>query len=102
MLVDMLRKAQALRSEPEFYNTFTNNCATRLRAHVNRVAAEPLPFGWGILFLGYSDELTLERGLLATEFPLEAARQRFRTDGRARAALAEGAGEFSSRIRLGS
>jgi hypothetical protein len=70
----MLRRAQALQAEPEFYNTFANNCATNLRTHVNRTAAEPLPFGWGILFPGYSDELALERGLLATDLPLEAAR----------------------------
>jgi hypothetical protein len=99
MLLDMLGRAQALRSAPEFYNTLTNNCATNLRAHVNRVASEPLPLGWAILFPGYSDELVLERGLLATDLPLEEARARYRVDERARAALAEGASDFSRRIR---
>ena len=78
MLADMLRRAQALHTEPEFYNTVTNNCATNLREHVNRIAAEPLPFGWGILFPGYSDELARARGLLATDLSLEAARTRYR------------------------
>ena len=102
MLTDMLQRAQALQAAPEFYNSLWNNCATNLRAHVNRVADEPLPLGWAILFPGYSDELALERGLLATELPLEAARERFRADERARAALADGAADFSARIREGS
>lgn len=102
MLVDMLTRAQALRGTPEFYNTLTNNCATNLRAHVNRIATRPLPFGWAILFPGYSDKLALERGLLATELSLEQARARYRVDERARAALAEAAADFSARIRAQS
>jgi hypothetical protein len=99
LLADMLARAEALRTRPEFYNTLTNNCATNLRDHVNRVVAEPLPFGWGVIFPGYSDELALARGLLATELPLAEARRRFRVDERARAALADGRSDFSERIR---
>jgi hypothetical protein len=99
MLLDMLRRAQALRSAPEFYNTLTNNCATNLRLHVNRVVDEPLPLGWAVLFPGFSDELALDRGLLDTELPLEQARERYRVDERARAVLADGAADFSVRIR---
>ena len=102
MLVDMLQRAQALRTRPEFYNTLTNNCATNLRAHVNRVVVERLPLGWATLFPGYSDELALERGLLATDLPLEQARERFRVDERARAALADGGADFSRRVREAS
>ena len=101
LFVDMLGRAEALRSRPEFYHTLTNNCATNLRDHVNRVAPEPLPYGWAVVFPGYSDRLALEHGLLDTELPLEEARTRFRVDERARAALAEG-GDFSTRIRQGN
>jgi hypothetical protein len=99
MLSDMLRRAEALRAEPEFYNTLLNNCATNLREHVNRVATEPLPFGWAILLPGYSDELALGRGLLATDLPLAEARRRYRVDELVRAAIAEGSEDFSARIR---
>jgi hypothetical protein len=99
MFSDMLRRAESLRSAPEFYNTLLNNCATNLRDHVNHVASEPLPFGWAILLPGYSDELALERGLLDTELPLEEARRRYRVDELARAALEERSPDFSSRIR---
>ena len=103
LLVDMLSNADALRTTPEFYNTLTNNCATILREHVNRVATEPLPLGWGVLFPGYSDELALEHGLLATDLPLARARERFRADELARQALTEGkqGSAFSRHIRGG-
>jgi hypothetical protein len=101
LLADMLRRAEALRARPEFYNTLSNNCATNLRDHVNRVAGEPLPFGWAVVFPGWSDELALERGLLATDLPLEDARRRFRVDERAREALAQVDPDFSERIRSG-
>ena len=99
LLADMLRRADELRSRPEFYHTLANNCATNLRDHVNRVVAEPLPYGWGMIFPGYSDELALERGLLATDLPLEQARATYRVDERARAALADQTVDFSKRIR---
>jgi hypothetical protein len=99
MLSDMLQRAESLRAEPEFYNTLLNNCATNLREHVNRVATEPLPFGWAVLLPGYSDELALERGLLDTDLPLAEARRRYRVDELARASLAEGADGFSAHIR---
>lgn len=99
LLADMLGRADALRSAPEFYDTFSNNCATNLRDHVNRVVERPLPFGWGVLFPGYSDEMALDRGLLATDLPIERARERYRVDERVREALRDGGADFSARIR---
>lgn len=101
MFVDMLRRAEHLRTEPEFYNTILNNCMTALRDHVNRLEGVSLPYGWGVLLPGYADRLALENGLLDTDLPIEEARRRFRVDERARAALAaEGeGGSFSLAIR---
>lgn len=101
LLADMLRRAEELRTRPEFYHTLVNNCATNLRDHVNRVVADPLPYGWAVIFPGWSDELAVERGLLATELPLDQARRRFRVDELARAALASGDPDFSRSIRAG-
>lgn len=104
LLVDVLERAEHLRSEPEFYHTFLNNCLTNLRDHVNRLEGVSLPFGWGMLLPGYSDGLALEHGLLDTELELDDARRRFRVDERARdLLLAEsGAGDFSGAIRGGT
>lgn len=100
MFVDMMGRAESLRSSPEFYHTILNNCNTNLRTHVNRVASEPLPWGWGILLPGYSDALALDHGLLDTDLDLEAARARFRVDDRAREALGSG-DAFGRAIRQG-
>ncbi len=97
---DVMQRAESLRTAPEFYNTFLNNCTTNLRDHVNRIATEPLPWGWGILLPGYSDALALRHGLLATELDIDAARERFRVDPRARQALGTN-DDFGRRIRVG-
>jgi hypothetical protein len=99
LFVDMVRRAKAVQEAPEFYHTLFNNCNTNLRDHVNRATTAQLPWGWGVLLPGFSDGLALDQGLLDTELDLEAARERFRVDHRAREALADGAGDFSRRIR---
>lgn len=101
LLVDMLERAEDLRHAPEFYNTLTHNCVTTLRDHVNRVVEGALPWGWGVLLPGFSDEMALKHGLLDTELPIEEARLQFRVDERARQALATpgGRARFSELIR---
>lgn len=103
LLVDMLERAEDLRHAPEFYNTLTHNCVTTLRDHVNRVVEGALPWGWGVLLPGFSDEMALKHGLLDTDLPIEAAREQFRVDEQARQALATpgGRGRFSELIRAG-
>jgi hypothetical protein len=98
LFVDMMRRADALREQPEWYHTFLNNCTTNLRDHVNRIASDPLPWGWGILMPGYSDALALGHGLLDTDLDIEAARERFRVDALAREAVKEDDG-FGRKIR---
>lgn len=100
LLKDVLERAERLRTAPEFYHTLLNNCSTNLRDHVNSVATDPLPIGWGLVFPGYSDALALGHGLLDTTLPLEAARARFRVDERARRALTSDEA-FSRAIRSG-
>lgn len=97
LFVHMLERARQIERRPEFYNTLTNNCTTNILDAVNRVAPRPIPYGWEVLLPGYSDRLAHERGLIDTDLPLAEARERFRIDERARAAL--GAPDFSLRIR---
>lgn len=101
LFLDVLRRAEAVRISPEFYNTFLNNCTTNLRDHVNRIASDPLPWGWGMVFPGYSDGLALEHGLLDVDEPIDEARRRFRVDAAAREALRAAAPDFSVRMRAG-
>ena len=100
LFVDMMERAERLRGQPEFYHTILNNCNTNLRTHVNRVARDPLPWGWGILLPGYSDDLALRHGLLDTELDIDTGRTRFRVDALAREAVGTG-DAFGTRIRAG-
>ena len=98
LLVEMLERANALRENPEFYNTLINNCTTNILDHVNRVApGDPIPYGPRVLLPGYSDQLAYERGLIDTDLSLEEARIRFRVNERARQWA--DAPDFSVRIR---
>ncbi|MCZ6766248.1 MAG: DUF4105 domain-containing protein [bacterium] len=97
LFVDMLTAANGIHDAPEFYNTLTNNCTTRLHDHVNKVSPERVPHGWRIYFPGYADEVIFERGLIDTELNLSEARDRFRINEKARR-FAESP-DFSMRIR---
>ncbi len=97
MFVEMLRRANALRQSPEFYNTLTNTCTTNLVRHVNTIAPDRIPFHPAVIFPGYSDRLAYKLGLIETDLPLAEMRKRFRVN-----ALAEKYAddpEFSKRIR---
>jgi len=97
LFVEMLQRATELADRPEFYGTLRNNCTTNILRHVNRLAPEPIPFGPRVLLPGWSDGLALERGLLDTDLPLEAARERFRVNDRVRRFIERP--DFSAAIR---
>jgi len=64
MFVDVMRRVNKLVREPEFYNTFTNNCTTNVRAHVNKLVPDSIPYDYHVLLPGYSDELVYNLGLI--------------------------------------
>jgi len=97
LFVDMMKHAQRLEREPEFYNTLWNNCTTSILEPVNRIATEKIPFGVRVVLPGYSDKLAMDHGLLDTDLPLEQARRKFQVNERAQAAIH--APDFSTRIR---
>ena len=97
LFVRMLEQANALRAEPQFYNTLTNNCTTNILEHANSIAAVKIPYGREVLLPGYADELASELGLLDTNLPIAEARRRFHINGRALRAFSDPA--FSTLIR---
>jgi hypothetical protein len=96
LFLDYVREINALKSRPEFYNTLTTNCTTNIWLH-SRVNAEHPHFSWKILASGYVPEYLYELGRLDTSVPFEELRQRAHINPRAHAA--EGAPDFSQRIR---
>ncbi|MFH1922308.1 MAG: DUF4105 domain-containing protein [Planctomycetota bacterium] len=81
LFVDVMRRTNQLARQPEFYNTFTNNCTTNIVRHVNRLGTRKLPYNHQVFFPGHFDELLHNRGLLATDAPsFEQARLRARVN----------------------
>ncbi len=97
LFVEMLQEAAVLKTHPQFYNTLTNNCTTRLRDHVNQVVPGLIPMSWKVQLPGYSDQLIQDLGLLDDQVSLVEARHRYWINDRARRYAADPA--FSQRIR---
>lgn len=97
LLTDMLVQANDLAVNPEFYNTLTNNCTTKLRDHVNKVAPGLVPLSWKVQLPGYSDELAQDLGLIDTSVSIEEARQLYWINERAERFA--GDPDFSLKIR---
>ncbi len=98
IFLEYLRKLNALRTEPEFYNTLTTNCTTVIWQH-SLVNPDHLPFSWKILASGYVPEYLYEEGVLPNALPFERLRGRSHINAAARAA--DQAPDFSRRIRAG-
>jgi uncharacterized protein DUF4105 len=96
VFMQYMKKMNALRSSPEFYNTLTTNCTTDIWYNT-LVNAEHLPFSWKILASGYVPEYLYEAGRLDTRLPFPELQRRAHVNARAQAA--DAAADFSQRIR---
>jgi hypothetical protein len=77
MFVDVMARVNKLAGEPEFYNTFTNNCTTNIVRHVNHIAPGKVRlYDVRVLFPGLSDKLAYNLGLLDTRVSFEETRRR--------------------------
>ncbi len=97
LFVSMLRRANKLREEPEFYNTLTNTCTTNLVRHVNALVPGRIPLHPAVFLPGYSDRLAHKLGLIDTTLSFEDARRHFQINERARKYADDP--KFSLRIR---
>lgn len=96
LFLEYMRELNRLRREPEFYNALTANCTTSIWLH-SRINPDHLPLSWKILASGYVPEYLYEHGRVDTGQPFEVLQRRAHINARARAA--DGAADFSSRIR---
>ena len=97
LFVEMLTRANALGTSPEFYNTLTNNCTSNVVDHVNDIAPRRVPQGIKTILPGYADEVAYSLGLIDNSITLEQARARYRVNERARRFANDP--NFSRRIR---
>lgn len=96
LFLEYVRKMNALKAKPDFYNTLINNCTTDIWYNT-QVNAEHLPFSWKILASGYVPEYLYESGRLDTRVPFPELQRRAHVNDRAQAA--DTAADFSQRIR---
>ena len=93
-----MEKIKGLRERPEFYNAATTNCTANILVHV-RAFQERMPLSWKMPLSGYVSELVYERGKLDRSLAYPDQRRQRLINERARAA--DGADDFSRRIRMG-
>ena len=97
LFLQMIERANHLRSHPEFYNTLTNTCTTNIVNHINALSPRRVPFSYKVLLPGYSDRLAWELGLLDTDVSFEETRERHFITPRAQ--QCQGDCDFSAEIR---
>lgn len=95
--LEYLATLNSLRAHPRWYNAVTTNCTTSIRSQ--RAAAQRLPWDWRILINGFADEMLYEHGALASGLPFAQLKEQAHINPAARAA--NGAPDFSTRIRIG-
>lgn len=98
LLLDVMGRVNKLAQEPEFYDTFTNNCTTNIVQHVNHLAPGRVPFDIGVLLPGYADKLAYSLGLLDTHSSFSKTRREARVTHLAN--RYEESEDFSEKIRL--
>lgn len=96
LFLEYVRKMNALKAEPDFYNTLVNNCTTDIWYNT-RVNATHMQFSWKILASGYVPEYLYESGRLDTSLPFPELQRLAHVNARAQAA--DTAADFSRRIR---
>jgi hypothetical protein len=91
-----IHKLNALKQRPEFYNTLTSNCTNEIWL-LSRVNPGHVPYSWKILLSGYAPQYLYDEGRLDTDVPFPELEHRSHINARAQAA--DGAADFSRRIR---
>jgi len=98
VFLDYLREVNQIKDHPEWYNALTSNCTTNIRGHTAKFNPGA-KFDWRIIVNGYLDRLLYDRGVIDTSMPFEELRRKSYINPAAQAA--DGAPDFSRRIRMG-
>jgi hypothetical protein len=98
LFVDYVNAVHDLAQRPQWYNTLADNCTTGVLLHT-RAYARRARYNWKILFSGYVPQYAYEIGMLDNSMPFDELRRRSLVNASAEAA--DGAADFSRRIRAG-
>ena len=97
---DVLKRADKLGREPEFYNTIWNNCATNIVRHARKFSNKPIP-AWSprYLFPDFLDRVAFRLSILNSNLSYAETRKHFNITARAQSAGPDD--DFSKIIRDG-
>jgi hypothetical protein len=98
LFLEYMRRVNALKEQPEFYNTLTTNCTTTIWVN-SKINEDHLPFSWKLIFSGYVPEYLYEHGRLVTNQPFDELQKQSLINSRAQAA--DDSPDFSRLIREG-
>jgi hypothetical protein len=78
VFLDMIKRADKLGKEPEFYNTIWNNCTTNIVKHAKRFSEKPIPL-WDYRYLVPEDidKIAYRLNMIDTDLPYKEAREHF-------------------------
>lgn len=74
LLLSMLDRVNALATQPEFYNTLSNNCTSNIVDHIELITPGRVPFSFKTLLPAYADDLAFDLDLIDTPLPRESYR----------------------------
>ena len=96
--MEYIRKINALKERPEFYNTLTTNCTTNVVKHVRAFGID-LRYSWKVLLSGYMARYVYDLGGLDSRLPFDELKRRGYVNPRANAIGNDP--DFSRKIREG-
>lgn len=97
LFADIITRAQVLALQPEFYNTFFNNCTTNIITHVNKITPGRIPFSYAAVFPEYSDIVAHKLGLIPNNLPIKDIRAKYKINEKSE--LYADSPDFSIKIR---
>jgi hypothetical protein len=98
IFMDYLRKINALKEHPEWYNALTDNCTTSIRVQTAPYNPDDR-LDWRIIVNGFMDEMLYERRAVDTSLPFLELKKRSLINERAK--WFDKSPDFSQRIRIG-
>jgi Domain of unknown function (DUF4105) len=84
LFVSLLKRANAVAQEPEFYNTLSNTCTSNIVDHIDSIAPGRIPFSVKTYLPAYSDELAFDLSLINTALPRDEFRAAHKINALAR------------------
>ena len=76
--VSVLKRADKLSKEPEFYNTVFNNCTTNIMLHANEIRINDIWFSRKAILPAYADTVVYDLWIIDTELSFDEAKKYYK------------------------